>query len=324
MWELEEKIIEWRQKMQAAGFVPGEIRDELESHLRDSYEKGIKLGRNPDEAFANAVQRLGQSSELKREFVADAPFRMRVFGLLKLPLASMRIVWRQKPRILGCCLVGLLAAGAYSFLNPPPYRSDGVLFLRFLSSAQGTRPERARYLIEQAISDKDLQRLDNELTSESTLARAAARIADARLAIPNIDSSDPVAVSAFLREHLQIIRARSSTAFVLRFRHPQSSVPEAVLRHYMAAVLDSDQALQAAFPGEFASKLSALRISFLEGERASIPTQDWGSVRQTSLLFSLLGLVAGLSWAFQRDPGDTVRPGSPSATPKRPAMGSIG
>lgn len=68
MFNLEQSIAEWRQGMGSAGVKNPEILDELESHLRDEYARGVEAGETERQAFAVAAQKLGQPSALKHEF----------------------------------------------------------------------------------------------------------------------------------------------------------------------------------------------------------------------------------------------------------------
>lgn len=68
MFNLEQAIARWRETMQAAGIGPGEVRDELESHLRDAFEAQRRLGQEPETAFTAATARLGAARELGTEF----------------------------------------------------------------------------------------------------------------------------------------------------------------------------------------------------------------------------------------------------------------
>jgi cation transport ATPase len=68
MPDLEDKIVEWRRQMLAAGIKTPVPLDELESHLRDEVEQQMKSGLSAPPAFEAAIQRLGQARALKMEF----------------------------------------------------------------------------------------------------------------------------------------------------------------------------------------------------------------------------------------------------------------
>jgi hypothetical protein len=68
MFDLEEKISEWRKQMLAAGIQTPVPLEELEIHLREEIERQMKTGTNPQQAFESSVQQIGQAGELKGEF----------------------------------------------------------------------------------------------------------------------------------------------------------------------------------------------------------------------------------------------------------------
>jgi hypothetical protein len=68
MFDLDEAIAAWRQRMLGGGVKSPVPLDELESHLRDDVEQGMESGLGADVAFAEAVRRIGQAESLKGEF----------------------------------------------------------------------------------------------------------------------------------------------------------------------------------------------------------------------------------------------------------------
>ncbi len=68
MFNLEQSIADWRQQMLAAGLQAPVPLDELEIHLREEIEHLTQTNSNPPQAFETAMKKIGQASELKREF----------------------------------------------------------------------------------------------------------------------------------------------------------------------------------------------------------------------------------------------------------------
>jgi hypothetical protein len=68
MFNLEQSIAEWRQQMLAAGINKPALV-ELEAHLRDGIERQIHLGSSSPEAFELAVREMGDTKQIKREFM---------------------------------------------------------------------------------------------------------------------------------------------------------------------------------------------------------------------------------------------------------------
>jgi hypothetical protein len=68
MFNLEQAISEWRQKMSSAGVRSPVPLDELENHLRDEIDIREQTGANPQDAFESAVQQFGDAAFIKGEF----------------------------------------------------------------------------------------------------------------------------------------------------------------------------------------------------------------------------------------------------------------
>src|SRR5262245_57270668 len=68
MFNLEQAIADWRRKMAVGGIKSCEVLDELESHLREDVEQQMRSGAAAEQAFKQAVQRVGSADQLKLEF----------------------------------------------------------------------------------------------------------------------------------------------------------------------------------------------------------------------------------------------------------------
>ncbi len=68
MFNLNEKIADWRRQMLAAGIKTPVPLDELEGHLRDDVEQQMRSGLSAQQAFEAAVQGIGQAALLESEF----------------------------------------------------------------------------------------------------------------------------------------------------------------------------------------------------------------------------------------------------------------
>jgi hypothetical protein len=73
MFNLEQAIAEWRQRMLAAGLKSPEPLEELESHLREEIAARMKSGSDVTEAFKLAVHNLGPASVIQNEFGKQTP-----------------------------------------------------------------------------------------------------------------------------------------------------------------------------------------------------------------------------------------------------------
>src|SRR5215469_16945444 len=68
MFNLEQSIAEWRKQMLAAGINKPALL-ELETHLQDGIERHIGLGLGSREAFDLAVEEVGDTKQIKAEFM---------------------------------------------------------------------------------------------------------------------------------------------------------------------------------------------------------------------------------------------------------------
>jgi len=68
MFDLDTAIMEWRQQMLDAGIKTPVPLEEIEGHLREDIEQQIQSGANAQQAFEDAIQRIGQAGVLKSEF----------------------------------------------------------------------------------------------------------------------------------------------------------------------------------------------------------------------------------------------------------------
>ena len=97
MFNLENKIVEWRQQMLTAGIRTPVPLEELESHLRDEIERQMKSGMNEQKAFAISVRQIGRPKALNSEFKkGDRTFMNRrliiLAGIVGLLLGTMMIL----------------------------------------------------------------------------------------------------------------------------------------------------------------------------------------------------------------------------------------
>jgi hypothetical protein len=86
MFDLDKAIAEWRRQMADGGIKASPVLNELESHLRDEFERQMTSGVPPQNAFEIAVQRIGQPGVLQNEFtIANAETRRQrlKYALLK-------------------------------------------------------------------------------------------------------------------------------------------------------------------------------------------------------------------------------------------------
>jgi len=132
MFNLDQAIAQWRRQMISAGVKKSECLDELESHLREEFERSAHTKVTPEDAFERAVNRLGDSTALAIEFQKSARAE------------RWRILYRSFCFGAGVFLVGALlcyfavvplavsASAAYvKWLGFSPIRFDPGVYHRF-------------------------------------------------------------------------------------------------------------------------------------------------------------------------------------------------
>ena len=123
MFNLDQAILEWRQRMAGGGVNAPAVLDELESHLREEVEQQLRLGSNEQEAFEAAVLRIGQADGLKCEFAkVDGPKqilrRKMVWIVMGVAGLSCWLYFGHSPAIAlvyGVLLFGLIVASFIDF-----------------------------------------------------------------------------------------------------------------------------------------------------------------------------------------------------------------
>ena len=92
MFNLEEKITDWRKQMLATGIQAPVPLEELEIHLREEIERQMKFELNEAEAFNSAIQKIGQGKILKNEFGRAVGHHHMLMKILKRTLGIFAIL----------------------------------------------------------------------------------------------------------------------------------------------------------------------------------------------------------------------------------------
>jgi hypothetical protein len=124
MFDLEQQIRDWRQRLMGAGMLARETIDELECHLRDDLEHQLRAGVEAGAAWEIALQRLGCGEVLNAEFAktqrmaADrrrAPV-LKVCAFFTVLFALMggwffcAATLSPAQRVMGCLMTGVATA----------------------------------------------------------------------------------------------------------------------------------------------------------------------------------------------------------------------
>ena len=89
MFNLEEKISEWRKQMLAAGIQSPVPLEELEIHLREDIERQLRSGLNAQQALEFATQRIGMVNVLGSEFASVGGARTTMMRGIKIFLTTV-------------------------------------------------------------------------------------------------------------------------------------------------------------------------------------------------------------------------------------------
>jgi hypothetical protein len=133
MFSLDHAIADWRRQMRAAGIKTPEPLDEWEAHLRGAVEQQMQLGLNAQQAFAVAVQRVGQARVLKAKFAKGGEAGRVAWWKRDLisPLGERRL------NLLALGVVGVLylAAAAFGLFKSGNQMSSAERMLGFAAVA---------------------------------------------------------------------------------------------------------------------------------------------------------------------------------------------
>jgi hypothetical protein len=91
MFNPEQSIAEWRQQMLAAGVKAPVLLEELESHLREEFERQMESGLSVKQSFETAVNQIGQAHELRSEFKKVERTLMKKFTLILLGIFGILV-----------------------------------------------------------------------------------------------------------------------------------------------------------------------------------------------------------------------------------------
>ncbi len=69
MFDLESQVRSWRQQLESSLSDDSDALDELESHLREEFDRLLSSGKPAQDAWAEAIEKLGQPAQLAKEFV---------------------------------------------------------------------------------------------------------------------------------------------------------------------------------------------------------------------------------------------------------------
>lgn len=108
MFNLEEKLNDWRASLPPALQENHELLEELESHLREAFEQQIKFGKSPESAWDAALSAMGNTQHVAREF---AKVRRQIWWPAW--IAALLLIL-----IVGCVLALMIARFSAGSIRP--------------------------------------------------------------------------------------------------------------------------------------------------------------------------------------------------------------
>jgi hypothetical protein len=112
MFDTEQAIAKWRRQMADDGIKAPEILDELESHLREDFERRLRSEANKEHAFRMAVRQMGPARVLKAEF-------------RKIERKERR--YMKRVLVIGAGVLGVMVGMALVMPAVAQYRHEGVM-----------------------------------------------------------------------------------------------------------------------------------------------------------------------------------------------------
>jgi hypothetical protein len=111
MFDLEQQIRSWHQALSGRFANRPDVIDELESHLRDHFDALVQEGRPPEQAWEEALHRLGGAEQLAAEFEKNRPARwlatwfatiaLAIFAVPIGTVVAVRVAMKRTDPLLG-------------------------------------------------------------------------------------------------------------------------------------------------------------------------------------------------------------------------------
>ena len=147
------------------------------------------------------------------------------------------ILFRHKWRIALCAVAGLTAATAVYRLLPPPYQSEALLYVRYVTEGRTPAPP-GDDLRTIALDQRGETIINTEmeiLTSLDLAIQVADTVGPAKILAAFGGGQDPARAASIIKRNLQVEVAPRSSVLHVSFQHPDQTV----VRPVLAAVIDA-------------------------------------------------------------------------------------
>ncbi|HEY1663721.1 MAG TPA: Wzz/FepE/Etk N-terminal domain-containing protein [Verrucomicrobiae bacterium] len=180
------------------------------------------------------------------------------------------ILFRHKWKIIILSVLGIAAAGAYWYYNPPPFQSEARLFVRYVLDNRAVSPD-AKNTQMSAPVDMGQSILNSEmeiLSSYDVSEQVAKDIGPEKILAKNGGGSDPIRAADVIKKNLLVEAAKDSSVIHLVFHSQDPTIVQPVLSDAISVYLNKHlQVHQSSMSDDFlAQETAQLRSQIDETE----------------------------------------------------------
>jgi uncharacterized protein involved in exopolysaccharide biosynthesis/Mrp family chromosome partitioning ATPase len=149
------------------------------------------------------------------------------------------ILFLHKWKILSLILLGILGAISVVFIQPPVYRSEAKLFIRYVVDRPSISPVGAGSQIKSVDArGTDILASEAEILTSGDLAEEVAKTIGAEKILEKLGGGEELnKAAAIIRRNLTAEVPRSGTVIRVSFRHPDPLIVKPVLNHLIQGYL---------------------------------------------------------------------------------------
>ncbi len=142
------------------------------------------------------------------------------------------VLFRHKWKIMVLSLLGVSAAAAFHFLQPPLYQSEAELYIRYISEGRSLSPSG----LDPKTRSPD-ERGDTIISSEAEIIqsfdlaqRVATNVGAEKILAKLGGGKDLNPAASYIKKHLSIELLKKSSVINVIFQHPDPDLVQQVLR----------------------------------------------------------------------------------------------
>jgi uncharacterized protein involved in exopolysaccharide biosynthesis/Mrp family chromosome partitioning ATPase len=150
------------------------------------------------------------------------------------------VLFRHKWKIIFCSAAGFLAAIVFFLLNPPPYQSDAMLFIRYVVDSRSVNPT-ANNSTTTSMDEMGESIMNSEMNILSSFdldLEVATNIGPERILAATGGGNDPIKAANVVRRGLTVDAPSRSSVLHIVFHHPDPTIVQPVLREIIGDYLE--------------------------------------------------------------------------------------